>query len=318
MPADFIPSLIQQVDQERLRRDLFYLAKDPLPFRKLNYTRPGQRKNTLYEADDYIQAKLESSGYRVEKEGVQVQAFGCDLSKPKEQQFCLPKPEDPWYTAYNLYARKVGRQRPDEIVVVVAHKDSQSWVDSPGAYDNGAGTCGVMEIARILADFEPDRSLWFLFCNEEHRPWTSVTAAERARDRGDHLVAIFNIDSVGGKAQSDIDAGRKTNVTAYTRPEGRRIADLMAEVNETYGLGLAQSGFQRTRPNDDDGSFINAGFPAAVANLGSMPYVDPNYHRETDTPERVDLSNVRMAVQASLAAIARVLTCASWEPSVIE
>jgi hypothetical protein len=318
MPADIIPSLIRQVDEARLRRDLFFLARDPLPFRKLNYTRPGQSKNSLYEADDYIQAILEASGYRVEKEGVQVQAFGCDLSKPKAQQFCLPKPEDPWYTAYNLYARKVGRQQPDEIVVVVAHKDSQSWVDSPGAYDNGAGTCGVSEIARILAGFEPDRSLWFLFCNEEHRPWTSVTAAERARDRGDNLVAIFNIDSIGGKAQADIDAGRKTNVTAYTRPEGQRLAELMDEVKETYNIGLAQSSYQRSRPNDDDASFINAGFPAAVANLGSMPYVDPNYHRETDTPERVDLVNVRMAVQASLAAIVRVLTCATWEPSVIE
>jgi hypothetical protein len=304
---DPIPNLIRQVDEERLQSDLFYLAKDPLPYRKLNCTRPGHKKSTLDEADEYIQAKLEAWGYRVEREAVSVQAFRCDTSKPKAHQYSPPTPEDPWYVAHNLYARKVSRRRPDEIVVVLAHKDSQSWVDSPGAYDNGAGTCGVLEIARLLAGFEPDRSLWFLFCNEEHRPWTSVTAAERAREWGDNLVAIFNIDSIGGKAQADIDAGRKTNVTAYTTPEGRRLADLMAEVNEIYGIGLAQSSYQRPRPNDDDGSFVNAGFPAAIGNFGSMPYVDPNYHCETDVPEAVDLTNVRMAVQASLAAIVRVI-----------
>jgi hypothetical protein len=304
--TDLISNLIRQVDEERLRRDLFYLAKDPLPYRKLNYTRPGHAKSTLDEADEYIQVKLEACGYQVEREAVRVQAFRCDPSKPKAHQYSPPAPEDPWYVAHNLYARKAGLTRPDEIVVVLAHKDSQSWVDSPGAYDNGAGTCGVLEMARLLASFEPDCSLWFLFCNEEHRPWTSVTAAEGARSRGDNLVAIFNIDSIGGKSLADIVAGRKTNVTAYTTPEGRRLADLMAEVNETYGIGLQQSSYERPSPGDDDGSFINAGFPAAIANLGSMPYADPNYHRETDIPEAVDLTNVRMAVQASLATVVQI------------
>ena len=46
-------------------------------------------------------------------------------------------------------------------------------------------------------------------------------------------------------------AGRKTNVTLYTRPEGKRVADLMAEVNERYRIGLIQSSHQRSRPGDD-------------------------------------------------------------------
>ncbi len=51
---------------------------------------------------------------------------------------------------------------------------------------------------------------------------------------------------------------------------------------------------------------IHAGFPAAVANIGSYPYADPNYHLESDRPEGVDLPNVRMAVQATLAAVVRI------------
>jgi hypothetical protein len=304
--VDPVPKLLQRVSQRLLRRHLFHLCKDPLPFRKLNCTLPGHAKSTLEEADDFIQERLESWGYRVEREACLVQAFRCDVTKVKAHQYGTPRPDDRWYVAHNLYARKLGSAHPDEIILLVAHKDSQSWVDCPGAYDNAVGTVANLEIARVLARCRSRRSIWFLFCNEEHWPWTSVTAARNARIRGDRLIAIFNTDSVGGKRQADVDAGRKTNVTGYTRPEGEPLADLMAAVNETYKLGLIQSKARRKSPGDDDGSFIKEGFPAAVINLGSIPYGDPNYHLESDGPELVDIPNVRMATQAVLAAVVKL------------
>ncbi|MBL7224202.1 MAG: M28 family peptidase [Candidatus Brocadiae bacterium] len=303
--ADPIRRLLRQIDEQRLHDDLFYLAKDPLPFRKINHTLPGHEKSTLDEADDFLQARLESCGYAVAREGCLVQAFRCDATKPKAHQYGTPRPDDPWYTAYNLYARKRGTRCPDEIIVLVTHKDSQSWVDSAGAYDNAVGTVATLELARVLADVPTRRSLCFLFCNEEHWPWTSVTAARNARARGDDLVAIFNLDSLGGKSRADLRAGRKTNVTLYTCPEGETLADLMAEVNTAYRIGLVQSKHKRTRPGDDDGSFVNAGYPAAVANLGSYPYADRNYHLESDRPDFVDIPNVALAARATLAAVLR-------------
>ena len=65
-----IRDLISAVDAERMRTDLFYLAKDPLPCRKLNFTLPGHERNTLYETDDYIAGRLASWGYEVEREAV--------------------------------------------------------------------------------------------------------------------------------------------------------------------------------------------------------------------------------------------------------
>ena len=201
-----------------MSKHLFYLAKDPLPYRKLNYTRPGQEKNSLYEADEYLAKNLESWGYRVDREGVQVQAFRRDRSKPLSAQYARPLPEDPWYTAYNLYAERRGQTHPDEIILALAHKDSQSWIDSPGANDNAIGTVGVLEMARVLAQYPAARTIRFLFCNEEHIPWTSVTAANNAKSRGENLVAIFNTDAIGAKPADETAAGKKTNVTAYTDP----------------------------------------------------------------------------------------------------
>lgn len=295
--------LIGAVEPERISKHVFYLAKDPLPYRKLNLTLPGHEKNTLYEADDYLAGALESWGYRVEREGVQVQAFRRDTSKPKSEQYSAPKPEDPWYTAYNLYAEKKGRSHPDKIVVVVAHKDSQSWIDSPGANDNAIGTAGALEMARVLADYRSESTIRFLLCNEEHIPWTSKTAAQKAKARGDDIVAVFNLDGIGVKTAAETAAGMKTNVTAYTKPEGKRLAELMGEVNARYSIGLEQRMVERTRPGDDDGSFVLAGYPAAVVNIGSWPYGDPEYHAEGDVPQRCDVKNAAMAVKATLAAV---------------
>lgn len=302
MAKDPIPGLIAQVDQERMAENLFYISKHPIPYRKVNYTLPGHAKNTLYEADDFIVWRLGIPGYEVEREGCRVQAFRRDTSKPIRSQFAAPAPEDPWYTAYNIYVKKRGETHPDEIVVFISHKDSQSWINSPGAYDNAVGTVANMEIARILKDYPLRRSLWFIFCNEEHRPWTSVTAANKAKERGDNIVAVFNLDGLGGKSQKDIDAGHKTNFTLYSTPEGERLADLMAGINEKYRIGLIQRKYKRESPGDDDGSYIKAGYRSAIANIGSCPYADSNYHDVGDTPELVDLANLRMSTQASLAA----------------
>ena len=301
-----IRRLISDVDTERISKHLFYIAKDPLPYRKLNFTLPGHQKNTLYEADGYLAGKLEAWGYPVEQEGVRVQAFRRDKTKPKHAQYSPPKPEDSWYTAYNLYAERRGRSHPERIIMVLAHKDSQSWIDSPGANDNAIGTVGVLEMACVLADYASESTIRVLFCNEEHTPWTSKTAAQKAKSHGDNIVAVFNMDGIGAKTAEQTAAGKKTNVTAYTEPEGKHLAELMAEVNTRYSIGLEQRTAKRSRPGDDDGSFVLAGFPAAVVNIGSLPYGEPNYHAEVDVPETCDIDNAAMTVQATLAAIVTI------------
>lgn len=306
MNSDRIPELIRLVQPEEMRTSLFYLAKDPLPMRKLCLTLPGHEKCTLYEADDYIQGKLEGWGYEVEKEGVQVQSYRRDITKNPHHQYSKPEPDDPWYTAYNLYAKKVGTRKPEEIIVVISHKDSQSWIDCPGANDNAIGTVCNLELARILSGYESERSLWFIWCNEEHTPWTSVTAANNAKARGDKVIAVFNMDSCGRKSPEDTAAGKKINVSAFAAPEGEALADLLAEVNDAYGIGLDQRKAQRPQPGDDDGSYVKAGYPAALINLGSFPYADPNYHLETDTAETVDIPNAAMTTQMVLAAIVKL------------
>ena len=100
---------LQKVSADRIRRDLYYLSRDPLPFRKVNYTRPGQSVNSLAEADAYITGQLKSAGYEVTATRHKVQAWRCDKTKPLHHWYSPPDPKDPWYDAENLEVTRLGR-----------------------------------------------------------------------------------------------------------------------------------------------------------------------------------------------------------------
>jgi hypothetical protein len=294
-------SLSKKVEKERIRKGVFYLSNDPLPRRVLNWSRPGKNVSSLEEADAWIMQQLTKCGYAPKTDETKVQAFGRDTTKPISQQYALPAKDAPWYTARNIIAEKKGKDNPNDLIIVLAHKDSQSWIASPGANDNAIGTCGALELALVLGDYQPKHTVRFIFCNEEHFPWTSVTAAKAIKDTGLNALAVINLDGIGVKSPQN--AGRMTNVTRYCTPEGEKIADLMARLNQRHALGLEQRKSYSERPGDDDGSFIKAGFAWTVLNTGSIPYADPNYHTENDTAEKVDVDNAERTVQLTLAAI---------------
>jgi hypothetical protein len=298
-----IGEIVSRVSVERLRRDLFRLCRDPLPFRKVNYTVPGHALCSLDEADGLIAAELAAAGLAVVRTPYRVQAFRCDETKPLHHWYSKPAPEDPWYTACNLEATLPGHERPEEIIQLVSHKDSMSWIDSPGAHDNGTGTIANLELARILAGLKLRRTVRVLFCNEEHTPWTSRFAAAEAARRGDRIIAVLNQDSIAGKPDEDRAAGRLTHAAAYSTPEGREIAELEARLNRELNLGLDVNVWFKEHVNDDDGMFIKEGFLRTVMNVGSCPYKDSQYHLVGDVPERVDLENVRRSTQLVLATI---------------
>ena len=298
-----IRDMIAKVDPERLRHDLFYLSKDPLPFRKVNYTRHGQQRSTLEETDDFIEQQLAAVEYSVHKTPYQVRPFRCDSTKPLHHWYAQPAEDDPWFTACNLETQRLGAERPDEIIVLVSHKDSMSWIGSPGAHDNCAGTVANMEIARVLGGYEPRRTIRVLFCNEEHTPWTSKFAADAAAERGDNIVAVLNQDSLDGKSDEDMARGAAKHAVAHSTPEGEVLAQRLQRANTQYDIGLDLAVVLKERVNDDDGMFIKAGFRHTVMNVGSLPYADSQYHLEGDVPERVNIDNLRRSTQLVLAAV---------------
>ena len=298
-----LEDLLRRASGERIRRDLFLLSKDPLPYRKASYTRPGQTRSTLAETDDYISSQLQAAGCDLRQTHHRVQAFRCDETKPVHHWYAKPEPEDPYYDVTNVEGIIRGTDHPEEIIQLISHKDSMSWIDSPGARDNCVGTVANLELARLLASAKPKRTIRFLFCNEEHTPWTSRIAAAAAAEKKENLIAVLNVDSLDGKSDADSAAGKMTHVVTYSTDEGRPLAQYVASRADHFEISLEPDVVFKEYVNDDDGMFINAGYHRTVMNVGSFPYVDSQYHLPGDVPERVNIANVVESVKLILAAV---------------
>ncbi len=297
------PQVLAEVSQDRLRHDLFYLCRDPFSFRTVSYTRPWHKQNSLDETDEFIAGEMGKFASQVEVTANRVQAFRCNSSKPLHHWYDRPQPEDPWYDARNIEVTLPGASYADEIIQLISHKDSMSWINSPGAHDNAVGTVANMELVRVLSSQPHQRTIRVLFCNEEHCPWHSATAAQAAWQRGDKIIAALNQDSLCGKSDEDLAAERKTHIACYSTPEGKALADFMVATAERYQLPLTVRSAAKKSINDDDGSYIKAGYLQTIMNLGSYPYEDAQYHLPGDIPERVDLENLRLSTQLLLAAV---------------
>lgn len=312
--------LLESVSCDRLRHDLFYLCRDPLPFRTVSYTIPWHTKNSLDEADEFIAAEMRKHSDRVTMIPYKLKPFRCDSSKTLHHWYSSPLPEDPWYDANCIEVTLPGTSRPDEIIQLVSHKDSMSWINSPGAHDNAVGAVANMELVRVLSGLKLNRTVRVLFCNEEHFPWYSKDYAEIAKKRGDNIIAVFNQDSICGKSDAAAAAQQRTMAAVYSSWEGKALAEFIRRESQKYQLpiavttapkvamkandgGNANSADIKFMVNDDDGSFVKAGYLRTVMTIGSYPYGDSQYHLAGDIPERVDIVNLALSVQLLMAAI---------------
>ena len=133
--------------------------------------RQGTEDNAL--ANDWIEAELQSWGYTTER---------LDYVYQGE-------------TRNQVYATKVGRTIPEEMVILGAHMDGIGGGEAVN--DNASGTALVMEIARVLAssDIETERSVRFVLWNNEE------TGLNGARAYVEQRVALQGIESPAGSGR---------------------------------------------------------------------------------------------------------------------
>ncbi|MCL2168222.1 MAG: M28 family peptidase, partial [Lentimicrobiaceae bacterium] len=109
----------------------------------------------------------------------------------------------PYYNNSNVIAIQYGTELPDEYIVCGAHYDSKTWNPpnpevAPGADDNATGTAGIMEIAKILSQYDFKRSIIYCaFSGEEYGLYGSDYYAQQCASQGMDILGYFNIDMSG-------------------------------------------------------------------------------------------------------------------------
>ncbi len=192
----------------------------------------------------------------------------------------------------NVVAEILGRERPDEWVIVGAHLDS--WDFATGAQDNGTGVAMVLDAARAIAALgrPPRRSIRFALWGGEEQGLVGSLAYVRAHNADlSHCIANINTDGGSGRVLGFFTPGRR-DVAGALRPLSQALLANLGATDIDQSMRYA---FQ-----SDDGPFILHGIPALDLNPDDTKYEEV-HHTASDTLDKVDRHN--LAIGAATMAI---------------
>lgn len=281
--------------REALRRDVDVLASQIGP-RNYEYYK------NLTAAAGFLRSELTQAGYTVRSQSYQV-----------EQQ-----------TYENLEVEILGRDRPDEIVVVGGHYDTA--FTSPGANDNGTGASATLELARLFAGRQLGRTLRFVeFVNEEPPFfWTeamgSLVYAKRCKARNEKIVAMLSLETMGyysdevGSQKYPPPLGSlyplQGNFIGFvgnlaSAPLVKEVVGLFRQYAQFPSEGGALPGELSGVGWSDQWAFWQQGYPGVMV-TDTAPFRYPDYHTEGDTPDKVNFDRLARVV-AGLEDVLKVL-----------
>ncbi len=181
-----------------------------------------------------------------------------------------------------------GTSRPEEFVLIAAHYDHLSPVDGrayPGANDNASGVAMLLELARHYAAAPPERSVIFVAFDgeEDGRLGSRAFVKALGEKRLARINAAVNLDTVGR-----IDGQGPLILGAASSDKWPHILR-----GASFVTGLPHRLVKEDLDSSDQVSFIEAGVPAIQLFGGP----DPDYHKPTDTPDKLDYRAMARAAE---------------------
>ncbi|MEW6412732.1 MAG: M20/M25/M40 family metallo-hydrolase [Candidatus Zixiibacteriota bacterium] len=193
------------------------------------------------------------------------------------------------YTGYNVVAYKPGTIYPERQVVVGGHFDAVS--NSPGADDNGSGTAGVLEVARVLKDLVSPATLVFIaFDAEEAGLVGAHHFASTAYENGDRILLMQNMDMIGNWENDYYAAVHYGPEDAY--------AQWWNDLGQKYAgiTGIMSGGSARS----DHYAFQQNGYDVCFCIEEDFSNY---YHSERDSIQYISFDYMTRMVKASLATV---------------
>lgn len=254
----------------------------------------------LYAAADYIRDTWGQLGYEIHAQGYDAGGVWSE----------------------NLEIEIRGDVRTNEIVLVGAHYDSVTG--SPGADDNASGVAALLEIARLLADIKPERTLRLVaFVNEEppffyFGEMGSKVYARAAHERKDDIRLMLSLEMLGCYS----DEKGSQNYPPFMHwfyPDQGNFIGFVSNLKSRRALKEFASAFAASSdfpfetlaspvivPGvswSDQLSFWREGYQAIMVTDTAF-YRYPHYHRATDTPEELNYAEMARVVEGLAGALA--------------
>ncbi len=276
-PVNSIQSLVNQLSENQFRSYLTHLVSYPTRFSTSSF---------YEEAATWTRKVLDEMGYKTSSETISV--------NDKNSQ--------------NIIADKLGTNRNEEnyLIILTAHLDSVNHSggpssNAPGADDNGSGSAGVLEIARIFKDIPTQHDLRFiLFWGEEQGLLGSKQHVENLTTLDKNRIrAVINMDMIGTLNTSTPAVLIEGSPLSEEIINGlRNVASLYTDLDVKISL----------EPFDSDHvSFLNKEVPA-VLTIEGEDSLNPNEHTANDTLEHIHYPLALDILRMNVAFIASQVT----------
>ncbi len=193
------------------------------------------------------------------------------------------------FTRQNVIATLPGRTQAGSWVIVGGHYDSRNIqnapagnLHSPGAEDNGTGCAGVLELADVMRQFPPDRTIKFIcYAGEEQGLYGSNSHVISLANNGDlervRLVVIM--DMIGFSEDDDLD------LLLESSTENSALLSEAALVATQYAPG-SRAVLSTAPCCSDHIGYLARNLPTYLAienDWSSYPY----YHDDDDLPANI-------------------------------
>jgi len=197
----------------------------------------------------------------------------------------------------NIIATIPGREVASNMTFIVgAHYDSISDTGAyaPGATDNGCGTAIVLELARVMNQYDFNHTIKFAFWNaEEVSPKGSQDYVNYARKNSMNIPLYFNYDSSCYDPQNqyvlDIMFDNKTE----------KISELIIRYNYLYKVNFQLTSNVHSCTSDHL-SFRQGGYPAIMTHSQSHGPA----HTQYDTIDKISVSYAKKNAQLGMSVLA--------------
>ncbi|NIA20494.1 MAG: M28 family peptidase, partial [Anaerolineaceae bacterium] len=232
----------------------------------------------------------------------------------------------------NVVAELTGSSRADEIYIIGAHYDTTTGVSRPGGDDNGSGTSAILELARVLSQYEFAATIRLIGFNTEEDGLkgsgdyvNNVVAAG-----GENVVGMVSMDMIL-RPQNDNDLGLPVDLdigcpnSADDLAWVGRFVDASAEYVPELAIDPTTP-FTSNWGSSDHQPFANAGYAAFLTIENSVDEIrggsNSYYHRSDDFSDGAAgaaydygfATDVTQAIAATLAVEAEILP----EPILLE
>lgn len=290
-PAGAQRAAVPALDSAQLVRDLFVLAADSMEGRRVGT--PGGAR-----ARAYLMQRIRAIGLTPVRDSIPAHfastGRGGDTTR-----------------GVNLVGVVPGTRTPDRYIVVSAHYDHVGVRDGqvyPGADDNASGTAGLLAIAAWVKRNPLAHSVIFAWFDGEEgglrgaRAFVASPPVPLAS-----LVANVNLDMVARGDKGELYAAGAT-----PNPQFRPILEALAAVAPvTLKLGHDDGNTRDNWTNQSDqGAFHAQKVPWVYFGVEDHP----DYHRPTDTPDKVNQGFYYRSVQTIAEFVRRLDTAPPPRP----